>query len=467
MSTNTPAELAPVIEEIAAQWDGCTYDAPGETIDIGDAIRRAGKRLMAAVPSDAPADAVLASLSAAPAQAAHDADEPLPVAQALRAVLSLIRRNAPELSGKVIGDAERALAAEQPTAVQMESEPRNLHEAKDALRAARDEADALRAALDASIAAQAAGTPAGQAADSDAQPATHVDQLAAALGWPGGISDPITSWQTLLRAAAELARAATPQPSQPAATIGRAATPEMIAAGAKAAREYYMATQGGNSPSVIWEAMYDAATASLPSPPAAPVEQDGSVHVECRRCTECCHTGINDARDDHAVCSSCDWSGREPGHDECPACGEVGTMSAACPDCGGRYRLIAEGDVSARAPSAAPQGGQEAGPVLAEALAEKMADAECEPNEAAWRYMGATERASWIAAGGWISVNDERLPDDGGSYIIANQPLQMVAPLVGGVILNNVGTKWDWGFGVSITHWRPLPAAPSAQGEAS
>lgn len=66
---------------------------------------------------------------------------------------------------------------------------------------------------------------------------------------------------------------------------------------------------------------------------------------------------------------------------------------------------------------------------------------------------------------GWISVNDERLPDDSGSYIIANQPLQMVAPLVGGVIRNNVGTKWDWDFGVPITHWQPIPAAPAAQGD--
>lgn len=35
-----------VIEQIAKQWDGCSFDAPGETIDIGDAIRRAGKRLL-------------------------------------------------------------------------------------------------------------------------------------------------------------------------------------------------------------------------------------------------------------------------------------------------------------------------------------------------------------------------------------------------------------------------------------
>ena len=42
-----PAELADasVIEHVAQQWDGCKYEAPGETLDIGDEIRRAGKRL--------------------------------------------------------------------------------------------------------------------------------------------------------------------------------------------------------------------------------------------------------------------------------------------------------------------------------------------------------------------------------------------------------------------------------------
>lgn len=44
-----PAELAnaSVVEQIAQQWDGCQYDAPGEMVDIGAAIRRAGKRLSA------------------------------------------------------------------------------------------------------------------------------------------------------------------------------------------------------------------------------------------------------------------------------------------------------------------------------------------------------------------------------------------------------------------------------------
>lgn len=35
----------PGIELIAQQWDGCEYDAPGGSIDIGEAIRTAAKRL--------------------------------------------------------------------------------------------------------------------------------------------------------------------------------------------------------------------------------------------------------------------------------------------------------------------------------------------------------------------------------------------------------------------------------------
>lgn len=39
-------DLANVIDQIAQQWDGCSYDAVGETIDVGQAIRAAGKRLI-------------------------------------------------------------------------------------------------------------------------------------------------------------------------------------------------------------------------------------------------------------------------------------------------------------------------------------------------------------------------------------------------------------------------------------
>lgn len=42
-----PAQQPPsVIEEIAQQWDGCIYDSPSGDIDIGWAIRAAGKRLV-------------------------------------------------------------------------------------------------------------------------------------------------------------------------------------------------------------------------------------------------------------------------------------------------------------------------------------------------------------------------------------------------------------------------------------
>lgn len=39
-------DLRKIIEQIAQQWDGCNYDAVGETIDVGRAIRAAGKRLI-------------------------------------------------------------------------------------------------------------------------------------------------------------------------------------------------------------------------------------------------------------------------------------------------------------------------------------------------------------------------------------------------------------------------------------
>ncbi|WP_188241363.1 hypothetical protein [Stenotrophomonas maltophilia] len=38
-------DLGQIIDQIAQQWDGCSYDAVGETIDVGQAIRAAGKRL--------------------------------------------------------------------------------------------------------------------------------------------------------------------------------------------------------------------------------------------------------------------------------------------------------------------------------------------------------------------------------------------------------------------------------------
>lgn len=47
--TDTPpahaVDLGKIIEQIAQQRDGCSYDAVGETIDVGQAIRATGKRL--------------------------------------------------------------------------------------------------------------------------------------------------------------------------------------------------------------------------------------------------------------------------------------------------------------------------------------------------------------------------------------------------------------------------------------
>lgn len=40
----TTQELPALIEQIACEWDGCMYDAPGGAIDIGDSIRRAAKQ---------------------------------------------------------------------------------------------------------------------------------------------------------------------------------------------------------------------------------------------------------------------------------------------------------------------------------------------------------------------------------------------------------------------------------------
>ncbi|WP_329770929.1 hypothetical protein [Stenotrophomonas maltophilia] len=45
LAARQPVDMSNVIEQIAQQWDGCSYDAVGEPIDIGQAIRAAGKRL--------------------------------------------------------------------------------------------------------------------------------------------------------------------------------------------------------------------------------------------------------------------------------------------------------------------------------------------------------------------------------------------------------------------------------------
>lgn len=70
------------------------------------------------------------------------------------------------------------------------------------------------------------------------------------------------------------------------------------------------------------------------------------IHCEARECESCGHSGINDAHILHAACHSCDWSGPEPEDDQCPGCAKAGVMTAACPRCEGRYRLITEGRIA-------------------------------------------------------------------------------------------------------------------------
>jgi hypothetical protein len=60
----------------------------------------------------------------------------------------------------------------------------------------------------------------------------------------------------------------------------------------------------------------------------------------------------------------------------------------------------------------------------------------------------------------WISVEDEILPRDGGTYLIADSKRGFVAPHIRGTIHNNINTNWDWQYGEAITHWMPLPPPP-------
>ena len=80
------------------------------------------------------------------------------------------------------------------------------------------------------------------------------------------------------------------------------------------------------------------------------------LHVECRECSDCGHTGINDDCGINAACNTCGWSGPSPKEDKCPECNLIGTMTAACPKCAGRYSLVAETDLAAPQPAAARVG---------------------------------------------------------------------------------------------------------------
>lgn len=78
-----------------------------------------------------------------------------------------------------------------------------------------------------------------------------------------------------------------------------------------------------------------------------------ATYVECRECDSCGHTGMNDDDGWRAACNICGWAGAAPEEDKCPECHREGTMSAACPKCGGLYRLLAAKAISSPSPAVA------------------------------------------------------------------------------------------------------------------
>lgn len=72
----------------------------------------------------------------------------------------------------------------------------------------------------------------------------------------------------------------------------------------------------------------------------------------------------------------------------------------------------------------------------------------------------AGEKSDAVGGDGWISVKECALPSEPGTFLVTNA-LGEVAPHISGIIHNNTGTAADWQYGEAITHWMPLPLAPS------
>lgn len=89
--------------------------------------------------------------------------------------------------------------------------------------------------------------------------------------------------------------------------------------------------------------------------------QHSAGYAEARQCVNCRHIGINDAAD-YAACHDCRWTGPEPDEDKCPGCAGENCIAAACPECGGRYELVAEANIAtpvAQAQHSVPEGFRE------------------------------------------------------------------------------------------------------------
>ncbi|MCC0497246.1 hypothetical protein LJG12_22690 [Pseudomonas aeruginosa] len=138
--------------------------------------------------------------------------------------------------------------------------------------------------------------------------------------------------------------------------------------------------------------------------------QHSAGYAEARQCVNCRHIGINDAAD-YAACHDCRWTGPEPDEDKCPGCAGENCMAAACPECGGRYELVAEANIA----TPVAQGGQV---------------------PQAWLDVQA-ERRRQITAEGWTPEHDDlycaaELPRAAAAYILngANDEAPAIWPFV-------------------------------------
>lgn len=120
-------------------------------------------------------------------------------------------------------------------------------------------------------------------------------------------------------------------------------------------------------------------------------------YVEARECGACGHVGINDSSDTQAACKNCDWSGDSPKEDHCPGCAQNGTMTAACPECGGQYGLLADRTISAALASAPVAGKVVAHAVLAYGRIQRVVVNEESAHEYAEQQRLNAEAAGWDA----------------------------------------------------------------------
>ncbi|HIE2373826.1 TPA: hypothetical protein ACXLBU_006587 [Pseudomonas aeruginosa] len=144
--------------------------------------------------------------------------------------------------------------------------------------------------------------------------------------------------------------------------------------------------------------------------------QHSAGYAEARMCANCLHIGINDAAD-YAACHDCNWTGPEPDEDKCPGCAGENCMAAACPECGGRYDLVAEANITAPA-GQVPQ---------------------------AWLDVQA-ERRRQITAEGWTPEHDDL-------YCAAELPRAAAAYILNGA---NDEAPAIWPF--SAKWWKPTSA---------